>query len=93
MSDGRFRGLCIIARLRWDDEYSALRGNLNSFFNMAVIMVLAIFVCGIAFLTFELTPLGILPVHLLLLVLLIILDIFAVIFGKRIILKNMEELF
>ncbi|MBP3296733.1 MAG: hypothetical protein J6M27_09130, partial [Lachnospiraceae bacterium] len=77
----------------WDDEYSALRGNLNSFFNMAVIMVLAIFVCGIAFLAFELTPLGILPVHLLILILLVILDFIAVIFGKKIILKNMEELY
>ena len=77
----------------WDDEYSALRGNLNSFFNMAVIMVLAIFVCGIAFLLFELTPLRILPLHLLILIFLFILDILAVIFGKKIILKNMEELY
>ena len=77
----------------WDDEYSALRGNLNSFFNMAVIMVLAVFVCGIAFLTFELTPLGILPVHLLILALLILLDVIAVIFGRKIILRNMEELY
>lgn len=77
----------------WDDEYSALRGNLNSFFNMAVIMVLAIFVCGIAFLAFELTPLGIVPVHLLILGLLIVLDVIAVIFGRKIILRNMEELY
>ena len=77
----------------WDDEYSALRGNLNSFFNMAVIMVLSIFVCGIAFLAFELTPLGIVPLHILILILLFLLDIPAVLFGRKIILQNMSELY
>ena len=28
--------------VEWDDEYSALRGNLNTFFNMAIMMLLSI---------------------------------------------------
>ena len=28
--------------VEWDDEYSALRGNLNTFFNMAIMMVLSL---------------------------------------------------
>ena len=37
----------------WDDEYSALRGNVNSFFNMAVMMLSALFVVGISLLLYE----------------------------------------
>ncbi len=36
----------------WDDEYSALRGNLNTFFNMAIVMVLAGIICGGGFLLY-----------------------------------------
>ena len=75
----------------WDDEYSALRGNLNSFFNMAVSMVLAVFLCVFAFLLFELTPVGITAVHIVLLVVMLALDILAVIFLGKIIHRNIEN--
>ena len=38
----------------WDDEYSALRGNINTFFNMAVTMLLAAGILGLSLLVYEL---------------------------------------
>lgn len=76
----------------WDDEYSALRGNLNSFFNMGISMVAAVFLCALAFLLFELTGLSILIVHAVVLTLMILLDILAVVFGRRILLHNIQTL-
>ena len=43
----------------WSDEYSALRGNLNVFFNMAVMMVISLIVIGIGLLLYELLGLPI----------------------------------
>ncbi|MBQ8118052.1 MAG: hypothetical protein IJ147_08360 [Lachnospiraceae bacterium] len=37
----------------WDDEYSALRGNINSFFNMAVMMLGVGVIGGVSYLLFE----------------------------------------
>ena len=42
----------------WEDEYSALRGNLNTFFDMAIVMVLAGIICGSGFLIFFFTSMG-----------------------------------
>ncbi|MCR5249324.1 MAG: hypothetical protein K6E50_01815 [Lachnospiraceae bacterium] len=77
----------------WDDEYSALRGNLNSFFNMAVMLVGAILLCGLAFLLYEGFGLPLAAVRVILLVLLLCADAAAVFFGSRIIQNNMSELF
>ncbi|MBR1471655.1 MAG: hypothetical protein IJ600_08450, partial [Lachnospiraceae bacterium] len=63
------------------------------FFNMAVIMVISIFTCGLTFLIFELTPLGIVSLHILLLLLLSAIDLLAWKYGKKIILRNMENLY
>ena len=38
----------------WEDEYSALRGNVNTFFNMAVMMLLAAFMALVSFGVYEL---------------------------------------
>ena len=77
----------------WSDEYSALRGNLNNFFNMAIAMVIAVFVCAFAFLLFEFTPIGIETERILVLAGLIVIDIPAVILGRKLILRNMEEMY
>ncbi|MBR4208571.1 MAG: hypothetical protein IKQ88_08250 [Lachnospiraceae bacterium] len=77
----------------WSDEYSALRGNLNSFFNMAVAMLLAVFLCALEFLLFELIGLNLAADEAAVLVLLALLAAAAVLLGKKRILKNMSELY
>ncbi|MBR5421561.1 MAG: hypothetical protein IK115_10465 [Lachnospiraceae bacterium] len=77
----------------WSDEYSALRGNLNSFFNMAVILVISVLFAGLAFLLYELVNVPLTAVHITLPVLLMAADILALVKLKPRILKNMEELF
>ncbi|MCR4585374.1 MAG: hypothetical protein K5686_06570 [Lachnospiraceae bacterium] len=77
----------------WSDEYSALRGNLNSFFNMAVSMLVAFLLCALIFLLYELTTASLATVTILVLVILGIAATFAVSFGRRIIINNMKELY
>ena len=77
----------------WSDEYSALRGNLNNFFNMAIAMVIAVLICSFAFLLFEFTSISIEAESILVLALLIAIDIPAVIFGRKLILRNMLEMY
>ena len=77
----------------WSDEYSALRGNLNSFFNMAVSMLVAFLLCALVFLVFELTSASLATVTILVLLILAVAAILAVIFGRRIIIANMKELY
>ena len=45
--------------IEWDDEYSALRGNLNTFFNMAIMMIIALVVAVIGILLYEVIKLPI----------------------------------
>ena len=78
--------------IAWDDEYSALRGNLNTFFNLAVMLLLAGLVAGVCILLFEVIRL---PVGVFYAVLFIALAAgmsitFCV--GTRRILANMERL-
>ena len=54
----------------WDDEYSALRGNINTFFNMAVMMLAVVLVGGIGYWLFEFLKLPMGAYHLLLFLLL-----------------------
>lgn len=42
-------------KLDWEDEYGALRGNLNAFFNMAIAIVMAIVLCAVGFVVFKFT--------------------------------------
>ena len=77
----------------WSDEYSALRGNLNSFFNMAVSMLIAFLLCAAVFLLYELTPVSLTSVTLLVVGVLAIAAATAFIFGRKIVIDNMKELF
>ena len=45
--------------VEWDDEYSALRGNLNTFFNMAIMMVIAFVIAALGILLYEVIKLPI----------------------------------
>ena len=76
----------------WDDEYSALRGNLNSFFNMAVIMILAVFLSALCFLSYELFGMTLSLIQLVCLVILGIAAIIVLIIGTKRIVLNMAEL-
>lgn len=42
-------------KIDWEDEYGALRGNLNAFFNMAIAIVVAIVLCVAGYLFFRYT--------------------------------------
>ncbi len=42
-------------RLDWEDEYGALRGNLNAFFNMAIAILIAMVLCVIGWVLFRYT--------------------------------------
>ncbi len=42
-------------RLDWEDEYGALRGNLNAFFNMAIAILIAMFLCIVGWILFRYT--------------------------------------
>ena len=77
----------------WDDEYSALRGNLNSFFNMAVMIVMSLLICGLFFLLYELVHLPLMAIYISLPVFLGIINAAAFVYGRRRIISNMEELF
>ena len=78
--------------VEWDDEYSALRGNLNTFFNMAIMMLLSIIFIVLGLLLYELLKLPILVYYLVVLVSLTIITVRMFIVGKRQILINMERL-
>ncbi len=77
----------------WSDEYSALRGNLNSFFNMAVSMLAAFLLCALIFLLFELTPLSLGPVSVIVLGLMFVITAAAVVLGRRIVISNMGDFY
>lgn len=78
--------------IAWEDEYSALRGNLNTFFDMALIMVISGIVCGISFL---LNAIFKVPVVLDIVITATVLLVMAILGGTRGLTKtieNMEEL-
>ncbi len=76
----------------WDDEYSALRGNLNSFFDMGIVMVLAVVICGIAFVLFNFVNLSFIGFNILITATLLILTLIAAFPGKKAIINNIHEL-
>ncbi len=75
----------------WDDEYSALRGNLNSFFDMALVMVISILIITVSLLAYEFTPMGLTAFHILLAAILCAAAVLSVIFGEKKILENMKS--
>ena len=77
----------------WSDEYSALRGNLNSFFSMAVSMLAAFLLCALLFLIFELTTASLTTVIITVLIILSVTAALSVIIGRKIIISNMTDMY
>lgn len=78
--------------VEWDDEYSALRGNLNTFFNMAIMMVLCLVVVGLGLLIYELLKLPLTVYYVVMLVILAVVMVRMVIVGKKKIIENMGNM-
>lgn len=76
----------------WDDEYSALRGNLNSFFDMAIIMVLSGIVCTTGFITFSYTTIGLAGFIILELIITGAMAVFSCTKGFSMCVENMKNL-
>ena len=76
----------------WGDEYSALRGNLNVFFNMAVMMLIAFGVILVGLLMYELLRLPILAYYIAMFLILAGGMIFAIMKGPKHIINNMKKL-
>lgn len=76
----------------WSDEYSALRGNLNVFFNMAVMMLISVVVVGIGLLLYELLGLPISVYYGIQFVILTGIAIRLLMVGSKRIVENMERM-
>lgn len=74
-------------KIDWEDEYGALRGNLNAFFNMAIAIAAAIVFCGAGYLLFRFTWIPSIAVYILYLMILgamlIILRIYTMKMSER----------
>ena len=78
--------------VEWDDEYSALRGNINVFFNLAVMMLVSAAVIGICFLLYELVKLPIMVFYGVVFFVLALTAVLLIAKGEKKILENMENL-
>lgn len=78
--------------VEWDDEYSALRGNLNTFFNMAIMMVLAALTLGVGFLVYDIIKLPIVIYYVVIFMILAIAAWKLVDIAPKKITENMEKL-
>ena len=76
----------------WDDEYSALRGNLNTFFNMAVMMLIALVVGVIGVLLYEVLKLPILALYIILFLILGGATARLMVVGPARIVENMKKM-
>lgn len=76
----------------WDDEYSALRGNLNNFFNMAIVMVISVIICGIPFLLYNFAGLTLLAFMIIVALSLGILAFICHTFISKAIIRNIQAL-
>lgn len=76
----------------WDDEYSALRGNLNNFFNMAIVMVISVIICGIPFMLYNFTGLSFTAFIIIVTASIGILAILCHAFISKAIIRNIEAL-
>ncbi len=77
----------------WDDEYSALRGNLNVFFNMAVMMVICVVAIGLGLIMLELLKMPVFAYYVAAFLILLGVMIRLLVIGPKIIVKNMKEMF
>ena len=78
--------------IEWDDEYSALRGNLNVFFNMAVMMMLSVAVILLGLFIYELLKLPATIFYIVLSVILAGAAVRMIIVWPSIIIENMKKL-
>ena len=78
--------------VKWDDEYSALRGNLNAFFNMAIMMVISAGVLVIGLILYELLGLPIMVYHIVMLIILAGIAIRLIMVGPRMIIENVKKM-
>lgn len=76
----------------WDDEYSALRGNLNAFFNMAIMMVISVVTLAIGLLLYEVLRLPIMVYHVVMFIILLGVAILIVMKGPRLIIDNAKKM-
>lgn len=76
----------------WSDEYSALRGNLNAFFNMAVMMVISFGVVLLGLLLYELLKLPITVYYFVMFLILAGAAARMYVVGTRRIIANMGEM-
>ena len=76
----------------WDDEYSAFRGNLNVFFNMAIMMILAVAALLVGLLLYDVIKLPILVYYIVIFAILAISAERLVVVAPKKIVENMEKL-
>ena len=78
--------------VEWDDEYSALRGNLNTFFNMAIMMILAVAALLLGLLLYDVIKLPILIYYIVIFIILAVSAERLVVIAPKRIVANMEKL-
>lgn len=76
----------------WSDEYSALRGNLNAFFNMAIMMILAVAALLLGLLLYDVLKVPILVYYIVVFIILAISAERLVVTAPKRIVRNMENL-
>ena len=76
----------------WSDEYSALRGNLNAFFNMAIMMILAVAALLLGLLLYDVLKVPILVYYIVVFIILAVSSERLVVIAPKRIVRNMENL-
>ncbi len=76
----------------WDDEYSALRGNLNTFFNMAIMMLCAAVASILGILIYEIIKLPIIVYYIVITAVLAGVTLRLLMVGPQKIVDNLEKL-
>ena len=75
----------------WSDELSALRGNLNCFFNLAAELIAALFAGGVLYGTYLLTKNSVITISVVAAIL-VVASVVIVITGLPRVRKNIESL-
>lgn len=76
----------------WDDEYSALRGNLNAFFNMAVMMIASLILIMVSLVAYHIFIIPSVAYYLLMFVALGGVFVRLMYIMPKLIVKNMEKM-
>lgn len=79
-------------KLTWEDEYGALRGNLNAFFNMAIAIMTGIFLCAIGYILYNFTGLRTSAIFLIFMLILVVADWQIIRISVSVSLKNLENI-